>query len=189
LQEKTWRESLRIKNSNNKGQKIVLCGFMGAGKTSVFNALRTIKGLANYSFYDSDEELKKIFNVSSIDSLVSQFGWGRFREVEQEVVFSALDENERLLLALGGGSLSEAVLRGIRDRQGELVWLKVEFSEMIDRLKAGQLDRPLLNELTLPELVKLYKEREKIYAKADIIIDNSNLQRTTDKLLEFLKRT
>ena len=60
---------------------------------------------------------------------------------------------------------------------------------MIDRLKAGQLDRPLLNELTLPELVKLYKEREKIYAKADIIIDNSNLQRTTDKLLKFLKRT
>ena len=167
----------------------MLCGFMGAGKTSTINAVRLSGNLDNYSFYDSDEELKKVFNVSSIDQLINQFGWDRFREAERELVFSVLDENERLLLSLGGGSLSETVLRGIHDRQGVLVWLRVEFSEMIDRLRNGQLDRPLLRELALPELIKLYKEREKIYAKADIIIDNSDLQLTTDKLLELLNRT
>ena len=105
----------------------------------------------------------------------------KFREVEKEVIVSRLNEAENVVLALGGGSLNDEVLNGMRGCGTHLVWLRVELSEMMSRLSRGDSDRPLLRELSSVDLVNLYKEREKNYSKADIIIDNTDIEKTVEQ--------
>ena len=159
---------------------------MGAGKTSVFSTLCTKKSLEGFRFYDTDTEIKKLFGIDSIQKFVSEHGWDRFREVEKEVIVSRLNEAENVVLALGGGSLNDEVLNVMRGCGAQLVWLRVELSEIMNRLSRGDTDRPLLRELSSVELMNLYKEREKNYSKADIIIDNTDIEETVGKLLKFL---
>ena len=79
---------------------VFLCGYMGAGKSSIGKQLAT---LLNYSFIDSDQYIEDLQKMSISDIFASK-GENQFREIEFQLLEDILEE-ENTVVALGGGSL------------------------------------------------------------------------------------
>tara|TARA_B100000925_G_C21984256_1_gene463788 strand:+ start:1145 stop:1708 length:564 start_codon:yes stop_codon:yes gene_type:complete len=187
LQEKIWGEVVKIKNSLSKPRKLALCGFMGAGKTSVFNRLRHEKYDHNYFFADSDALILKSMGYPSIKEIVGKLGWSKFRELEQQIISDLVRGESSLVLSLGGGSLNNSIMRMFSEEGVVLVWLKAGFEDLLLRASLNQGGRPLLKEKTRGELLELYQERRKYYSEADIIIDNKSLEEAVDIIKGYLE--
>ncbi len=86
--------------------RIVLTGFMGAGK-STLGALLAAE--LSWRFADVDQVLVTAEGLS-IDELFDQAGEARFRELEEGVIASLL-HLDHAVIALGGGALESAATR------------------------------------------------------------------------------
>ena len=159
---------------------------MGAGKTSVFSSLSEGQKFAHYSFVDSDLTILESHSHESISAIVEEHGWKKFREIEKKVIEEAVKSNEMIVLSLGGGSLGSETLDLLAGSEVTLVWLKVDFRELLNRALLSRANRPLLKERSEKELFNLYQEREKFYSEADIIIENKSLDNTVTFLEKFL---
>src|SRR5215475_8256076 len=86
--------------------RIVLVGFMGAGKSTVGPLLAQ---QLRWRFLDADRVLERLTG-SSIADIFSQQGEAAFRVREAEVVRDLVRE-QHLVLALGGGAVETAAVR------------------------------------------------------------------------------
>jgi shikimate kinase len=76
---------------------LILCGMMGAGKTTVAKALAKLTG---YQSYDTDAEIvKKHGNISDI---FARFGEEYFRDLETQTVKELVNE-QNAIISVGGG--------------------------------------------------------------------------------------
>ena len=80
-------------------RRLVLTGFMGAGKTTIG---RLLAARLNWDFLDLDAYIESRAGLS-VPSIFSTHGERRFRQLESAALASALGRN-RLVLALGGGA-------------------------------------------------------------------------------------
>ncbi|MBQ7045709.1 MAG: shikimate kinase, partial [Clostridia bacterium] len=86
-------------------KNIVLCGFMGSGKTTIGKKLATA---LNMRFVDTDSLLEKQENMS-IPEIFAQQGEAYFRKKEADLCDS-LNELTNTVIATGGGfSVNELV--------------------------------------------------------------------------------
>lgn len=150
------------------GYKIILCGFMGCGKTSV--GWRLAKKL-NCPFVDMDKyiEDKEKMSVSDIFELK---GEAAFREYERRTA-KELMQLDKVVIASGGGTvLNSENVRAFHAGGGEIYFLDVPVAAIQERLKRDKR-RPLLQRPDRREFIdKLYAERyPKYLAAADVIID------------------
>jgi shikimate kinase len=111
-------------------RRIVLTGFMGAGKTSVGRLLAEALG---WSFLDLDAHLEARANAS-IPELFALHGESRFRRLESSALANALSRTETVL-ALGGGTPEEMTNRLLLEQTpGTLVvFLDAPFPTLFDR--------------------------------------------------------
>ncbi len=144
---------------------IVLIGMMGAGKTSIGRRLANILSLP---FLDADSEIEKAANLS-ISEIFEHYGETHFREGEERVIARLLSGGPAVLATGGGAFMSEATRQACGD-MGITVWLKADVPVMLERVRKKG-NRPLLKGAD-PEgtMRALLKEREPIYALADIVI-------------------
>jgi len=148
------------------GQRcIVLVGMMGAGKTSIG---RRLAAALHIPFLDADAEIEKAANLT-ISEIFEHYGEEHFREGERRVVARLLASGPAVL-ATGGGAFINEETRERCKQAGVSVWLKAEPSVLIERVRKKG-NRPLLDDAD-PEGVirRLLREREPIYAQADIVI-------------------
>ena len=87
-------------------RRIVLVGFMGAGKSTVGALLARSLG---WKFADADAVIEQQ-QQTSIAGLFSQYGEEGFRRIEADAI-QALCHAEELVLALGGGAVETASTR------------------------------------------------------------------------------
>ena len=80
-------------------RRLVLTGFMGAGKTTVG---RLLAARLNWEFLDLDAYIESRSGLS-VPSIFAIHGEAHFRQLESTALASALGRN-RLVLALGGGA-------------------------------------------------------------------------------------
>ena len=147
-------------------QRIVLVGFMAAGKSTVG---RYLAGALGWDFHDLDEVVETQ-EGRTIAAIFAESGESFFREVEARVAEEYLTR-ERVVLATGGGWAAEpGRLRTLPGRT-LTVWLKVSPEEAVRRAGEGE-DRPLL---AGPDRVEraaaLLRKRTSRYAAADIEVD------------------
>lgn len=124
--------------------KLFLCGFSGAGKTTLGEKLSKND---NFGVFDLDEE---IFNRmgSGHDHLgdyILEIGIEEFRKDELSVV-KMLHANfkDNYLIILGGGALEEKSLRDfITSVGGKLIYLKADFDLCFERISKTS-HRPLV---------------------------------------------
>ncbi len=120
-------------------RNIALIGMMGVGKSTVAEALG--RRLAR-RVVDTDDELRD-WTGRSIPELFDLYGEAGFRDLEHQVV-EELAHLHDLVISLGGG----AVLRD--DNVASLllttvlVHLDADPDVLVERLRAGRQDRPLL---------------------------------------------
>jgi shikimate kinase len=146
-------------------RSVILVGMMGAGKTSVGKRLAAALGVA---FRDADVEIEEAAGCT-VNEIFDRLGEPAFREGERKVIARLLGEPPHVL-ATGGGAFMDPQTRAAIKERAISVWLKADLDLLLNRVSRKDT-RPLLRN-TDPRAVleKLLKEREPVYAEADIIV-------------------
>ena len=148
-------------------KNIVLCGFMGCGKTTL--AKRLAKSF-NMNLIDTDEEIaraegKTIAEIFEID------GEPYFRALETELI-KRIAKEENCVVSLGGGIAANEKNHQYLKEIGTIVLLDCGLHNTIKRI-LGDKRRPLAQN-GAEDIKQRYNARMPIYkAVADVIIDSS----------------
>ncbi|NLG93640.1 MAG: shikimate dehydrogenase [Clostridiales bacterium] len=163
---------------------LVLCGFMGSGKTTVGNLLAQKCGR---TFVDMDQYIEQKQGVR-ISELFASKGEAAFRKLEREAA-KELGLKSGLVIATGGGTLMDPENTEELKRNGVVLFLDASLNRIRERL-AGDQSRPLLSGPEPEEKMRrLYRERfERYHAAADIKIPaDAPAGEVAEQILRLLK--
>lgn len=124
-------------------KRIVLTGFMGAGKTTVGKILA--QRLA-WRFIDVDAEIE-VAASATIAQLFAERGESWFREFEQETIRRLL-ACDSVVLALGGGAIEDPRTRALllSAEETKLIHLEASLETVLLRCRGTESLRPLLRD-------------------------------------------
>ena len=140
---------------------------MGAGKSVVG---RQLAKLLHLEFTDSDEEIETRTGVD-IPFIFEKEGEEGFRKREVKVI-DELSQKDGMVLATGGGAVTDAESRSRLGARGFVVYLYTSVKQQLERTQRGR-NRPML-ENSDPEKVleDLMTIRDPLYREvADLIVD------------------
>jgi len=146
-------------------QRIVLVGFMGAGKTTVGLALARRLG---WRFRDLDRWIEERQGMT-VAELFRRRGEAFFREEEGRAARAA-GRLRRHVVAAGGGAFVPEANRAALQRGALVVWLRCGEKELWRRLPRDG-SRPLATGRVT--MRRLLAEREPSYRLADLVVDTS----------------
>lgn len=147
---------------------IILCGMMGAGKTTIGVKIADITGRR---WYDTDEII--VDRYGKISDIFEYYGESHFRKLETGIV-KELSEKDGLIISTGGGLVLKKENNELLQKNGKIIFLRASLETLSKRLKVDGT-RPLLQTSTesiRDRLAKLLKERAPVYEHvADYIVD------------------
>jgi shikimate kinase len=168
-------------------RRVLLIGFMGAGKTTVGSALA---GALAWRFFDFDDEVERRAGATVAD-LFARHGEEGFRELEAEAAAELLTRTEVVLGSGGGWAAEPGRVRDVPE--GTLVvWLEVSPEEAVRRSASDAGRRPLLaGPDPLRRAQDLLARRAPRYAEAAWRVDTegSSVEDVTARILEILRET
>lgn len=160
---------------------IVLCGFMGSGKTVVGKELAKILGV---KFVDTDELIEKEQGVA-IKAIFATHGEDYFRDLEYEMCKKVAEMNG-VVVSTGGGAMTfkrnvDAIKEG-----SKVVFLDASFDVICDRI-GDSTTRPLFQDKEKAK--KLYDERkDKYLSAADYVINGDvGARKTAMQIAEIFR--
>lgn len=180
---KATEEGLRLA-SKLKGVNLYFIGAMGAGKTSVGDAV--CRQIGSYTFIDLDDVIEK--TVAPIPQIFEENGEDGFRNFESEVL-TEVSAYVRMCVATGGGVVLRPKNWGAL-RNGIVVFLDASVDLLESRLDISQ--RPLLSKVE--DIRDILNERRKFYENADVSIlvtdpleqVNATASRVVDAVIKFI---
>lgn len=154
---------------------IFLLGFMGSGKS---HCGKKIAAHFDGRFIDLDQEIEQSAH-QSISQIFSSLGESTFREMEREALHNVVQMHQtssntkHTVVACGGGTPCFHGNMDFMNENGLTVWLNPSVDTLVQRLKKGQLHRPLVAGLDHDGLEGFIKqkmnERSMFYSKAFLI--------------------
>ncbi len=140
---------LCYKKSHDLPQNIVLCGIKHCGKTTVG---KEIAAILDIKFVDSDDLIvERDGKNRSVREIFSAGGEEFFRKLEADVLRDLAGSNERMVIALGGGALSNPFVDAQTGEQlGFKVWLDTDDKVAFERIIKKGLP-PFLQNVSDPE--------------------------------------
>ena len=163
-------------------KRIILIGYMGAGKTTIGKALSKRLGLM---FYDLDWYIESRMH-KTIAQIFADDGEEGFREIEYNMLHEVA-EFENVIVSCGGGTPCFFDNMGYLNAQGETIYLQAAPEVLAKHLKMGKVVRPLIVGKTDEELLAYISEslekREPYYSRAKHIL-NVDLLNTVEKVEE-----
>ena len=163
-------------------RSVVLCGFMGCGKTTVGELAARRLGM---NYVDMDQYIVAQAGMT-ISEMFARYGEDYFRDREHEAVI-ALAAREDTIISSGGGALTfrrnAEALRG----KAQIVYIDTAFEICCERIYRNP-DRPLVKANTRESLKALYDRRDSLYrACADgIITNNTTPEESADMLCALI---
>ncbi|MCD8290891.1 MAG: shikimate kinase [Prevotella sp.] len=155
--------------------RIIIVGYMGAGKTTVGKALSKELGV---QFYDLDWYIEARMR-KTIPQLFAERGEDGFRKVEHNILHEVA-EFEDVVISCGGGTPCFFDNMDYMNAQGETVYLQSTPDVLYQHLKMGKVERPLLKNKTPEEMKAFIAEqlaaREPYYLKAKHVLDVTLLE-------------
>ncbi|NIP83801.1 MAG: shikimate kinase [Gemmatimonadetes bacterium] len=149
-------------------ERIVLVGFMAAGKSTVGPVLARRLG---WEFVDLDDRIREETGRTPA-AILRDEGEAAFRRLEAALT-DGLAGRRRLVLAPGGGWVTQP---GLARRLGPgtvRVWLRVSLDEALRRADTSEADRPLLGppDGRRERVAALLERRRADYAAAELTVD------------------
>lgn len=145
----------------SKKDNIILCGFMGCGKSTVGALLAKKTGM---SFVDLDTYIENKARMT-ISEIFAKYGEPRFRAMEREAA-KEISEKKGIVLAAGGGTLTVETNVETLNKNGTIILLDLPMEVVAERLKNDKT-RPLLNRPDKDKVMKeLYDKRLPLYRHA-----------------------
>ena len=171
--------------------RIILIGYMGAGKTTIGKALSKELGII---FYDLDWYIESRMR-KTVSEIFAERGEEGFRQIEYNMLHEVA-EFEDVIISCGGGTPCFFDNMDYLNQQGQVVYLKAEPEVLYKHLQMAKVERPLLKGKSKEELLKFIKEqlekRESFYTKARYTLDVSlmdnyeKIQTSVEKIKELL---
>ena len=148
-------------------ERVVLLGFMAAGKTAVGAGLAARLG---WDHLDLDREIERR-EGRTVAGIFAAEGEGRFREMEARAT-AELASRTRIVVSPGGGWITgTGNLEALGDRT-LAVWLRVSAEEAVRRAGDAPGERPLLAGADpLGAARRLLEARAPLYARAGLHVD------------------
>jgi XRE family aerobic/anaerobic benzoate catabolism transcriptional regulator len=151
---------------------IALIGLRGAGKSTLGKILAKRIG---WNFVELNKEIEAQ-NGLSVAEIIALYGQEGFRRMEQAALNQLLARKELMVLATGGGIVSEPLTFDLILSSFYTIWLKAEPEEHMGRVrKQGDL-RPMADDRSaMAELRNILVSREPLYARASAVVDTAGL--------------
>lgn len=169
--------------------RVFLIGFMGCGKTTLGRLLAT---RLDWQWIDLDKYIEQR-HCRTIDWLLMQLGEAKFREIEHAALVEVSDF-ENVVISCGGGTPCFFDNMQLMCSQGRTIYLQVEPSVLVERLKNASVQRPLItcsNSIDLQQQVEqLLIRRESFYTKADMVVqgDDEDKERIVQRMIDELHK-
>ena len=172
-------------------KRIILIGYMGAGKTTIRRALAKELGL---DFYDLDWYIENR-RRKKIPQIFEELGEEGFRKIEHNMLHEVA-EFEDVIISCGGGTPCFFDNIDYMNQQAQVVYLHCTPEVLHGHLLMGRVERPLIKGKSPEELISFIKEqlatREQYYTKARYTLDVTlmdnfeKIKITVEKLRELL---
>ncbi len=173
--------------------RIILIGYMGAGKTTIGKALAQELGVP---FYDLDWYIETRMR-RTIKQIFDEKGEEGFRRIEHNMLHEVA-EFENVVVSCGGGTPCFYDNIDYMNSQAQVVYLKASPEVLYEHLQMGHRVRPLLLGKS-PDEVRTFigeqlAQREAFYSKANYtlnvdLLDNfTKIQTTIENLRKILER-
>ena len=143
---------------NALDRHLALIGFMGAGKTTLADA---VAGRIGRRAVDADRQLEGRAQIS-ISAFFAQRGETEFRVAEASLVRETLRQSPPAVVALGGGAVKTPEVQAALRERAFTVLVEVDVDTAWARSK--DTDRP--NAQDEGRFRKLYEERQPLYRSA-----------------------
>jgi XRE family transcriptional regulator, aerobic/anaerobic benzoate catabolism transcriptional regulator len=151
---------------------IALIGLRGAGKSTLGKLLATKIG---WSFVELNKEIEQQ-NGLSVAEIIALYGQEGFRRMEQAALGQLLARKELMVLATGGGIVSEPLTFDLILSSFYTIWLKAEPEEHMARVRRQGDLRPMADDRSaMSELRTILLSREPLYARASAVVDTAGL--------------
>ncbi len=163
---------------------VVLIGMMGCGKSTVGRALSSN---LDCPFYDCDDLIVKD-QGKEITEIFSENGEAYFRDLEMKKIRELLNMGAGVI-STGGGAVTVPKALEIIKSDGISIWLRSDIDKILSRL-GDDTSRPLLQcDNPRKKLEELLSVRERLYALADIHVDNisDDIHETVKIIIQELK--
>lgn len=159
------------RNLKAQMQNIVLIGMPGCGKS-------TIGQMLGRTMIDADVEIENLAR-KSIPEIFSEYGEEKFRQYETNVL-DALGKQSGLVIATGGGCVTQERNYPLLHQNGTIFWLQRDLN------KLATDGRPLSQSNNLRDM---YRIRKPMYEKfADYVIDNNgSAEHTAAQIMSILE--
>jgi XRE family aerobic/anaerobic benzoate catabolism transcriptional regulator len=151
---------------------IALIGLRGAGKSTLGKMLAKKIG---WSFVELNKEIEAQ-NGLSVAEIIALYGQEGFRRMEQAALGQLLARKELMVLATGGGIVSEPLTFDLILQSFYTIWLKAEPEEHMARVRSQGDLRPMADDRSaMAELRTILLSREPLYARANAVVDTAGL--------------
>ena len=162
----TFRSSQTVSAIDPSKPHVALVGLSGAGKSTVGPLVAQKLGR---TFLDFDAEIERREGMP-ISQIFGERGEAGFRQLERKLT-EELKDFGNMILAPGGGWVSDPAVVALIRPPTKLVYLRVRPEMALQRLRGVVGGRPLLNRPDpLGELTKLFEARRAMYQSADFEI-------------------
>ena len=165
---------------------IILCGMMGAGKTTIGIKIAEKTGRR---WYDTDGVI--VDKYGKIADIFEYYGEAHFRKLETEII-QELTKKDNLVISTGGGLVLKKENNVLLQQNGKIVFLRANIETLSTRLHVDGT-RPLLQTSTesiRDRLARLLKERTPVYEQvADYIVDvdGKTPQQIADEIVQLFQ--
>jgi XRE family aerobic/anaerobic benzoate catabolism transcriptional regulator len=162
--------------------RIALIGLRGAGKSTLGRRLAEHLGVP---FIELDDEIEREAGVPASE-IFSLYGQNAYRRFEKRCLERIIEHHEHVVIAAGGGIVSDAPTYELLRSACYTVWVKASPEEHMQRVIAQGDLRPMHGrEEAMADLRRILAERNELYGLADAVIDTSN--KTVDASQEELQ--
>jgi shikimate kinase / 3-dehydroquinate synthase len=150
---------------------ILLYGPPGSGKSTLATSLAEH---LKRPLVDLDNVIEQHASMN-ISSIFQQKSEAAFRSMESEMLTQCLASSEETVISLGGGALIDPENRALAEQNGEILCLTASPDILTARLKASNINRPLLNGDLEHRTLALMEKRKSHYNSFDNILDTSSM--------------
>lgn len=151
-------------------KRVALVGLRGAGKTTLGAALARDLGFA---FVELDQEIEREAGIT-LSEVFLLYGQAGYRRIERRSLERILEANGEMVMAVGGGIVSEPETFNLLLLNCFTVWLKAAPDLHMARVVAQGDFRPMQgNAEAMEDLTRILEAREPLYRKADVILDTT----------------
>lgn len=151
-------------------RRIVIIGFMGAGKSTVGSVLARSIG---WDFVDLDDEVARREGMP-VHEIIRERGIAGFRRAESTVGRELL-RSRATVISVGGGWPAESGHMDMLDSATVSIWLRVGAEAALDRIAGSGETRPLLQvDDPMGTAEALLRERVPHYRRGNIVVDTED---------------